>query len=172
MEQDGGRAMRLVLAGLIAAIVVGGTVDLILDRPRSWASAHVLYELLLIGGGIVAAVWLWSNWKRAAESVVELRRSLAERQAERDAWRVRAGQALEGLGRAVSDQFTVWGLTPAEREVALLLLKGESHKEIGAATGRSERTVRQHAVAAYQKAGLGGRAELAAFFLGDLRLPS
>jgi hypothetical protein len=31
--------------------------------------------------------------------------------------------------------------------------------------------VRQHAVSVYQKAGLGGRAELAAFFLQDLMLP-
>ena len=171
MEENGSRAMRWVLAGLIAAIVTGGTVDLILDRPTRWTSGHTLYELLLIAGGVVSAVWLWTNWKRAAESAVELRRSLVERQAERDAWRERAGQALEGLARAVSDQFTAWGLTPAEREVALLLLKGESHKAIAAASGRSERTVRQHAVAAYGKAGLGGRAELAAFFLGDLRLP-
>jgi DNA-binding CsgD family transcriptional regulator len=171
MEENGSRAMRWVLAGLIAAIVTGGTVDLILDRPTRWTSGHTLYEVLLIAGGVVSAVWLWSNWKRAAESAVELRRSLVERQAERDAWRERAGQALEGLARAVSDQFTAWGLTPAEREVALLLLKGESHKAIAAASGRSERTVRQHAVAAYGKAGLGGRAELAAFFLGDLRLP-
>ena len=43
--------------------------------------------------------------------------------------------------------------------------------EIASATGRSERTVRQHAIAAYHKAGVGGRAELAAFFLGDLSLP-
>jgi DNA-binding NarL/FixJ family response regulator len=54
---------------------------------------------------------------------------------------------------------------------ALQLLKGQSHKEIAAATGRSERTVRQHAVAAYHKAGVAGRAELAGFFLGDLSLP-
>jgi DNA-binding CsgD family transcriptional regulator len=171
MEDNGSRATRLVLAAVIAAIVLGGTVDLVLDRPRSWTSAHTLYELALIAAGIATAIWLWANWKRAAESVVELRRSLAERQAERDAWRRRAGEALEGLARAVNDQFLAWGLTPAEREVALLLLKGESHKAIAAATGRSERTVRQHAVAAYAKAGLGGRAELAAFFLGDLRLP-
>lgn len=65
-----------------------------------------------------------------------------------------------------AEQFRAWRLTPAEREVALLLLKGRSHKEIAAATGRSERTVRQHAIAAYQKAGLGGRAELAAFLAG------
>jgi len=49
------------------------------------------------------------------------------------------------------------------------LLKGQGHKQIAAATGRSERTVRQHAVAVYQKSGLGGRAELAAFFLDSLR---
>ena len=71
----------------------------------------------------------------------------------------------------MSEQFREWELTPAEREVALLLLKGQSHKEIGASTDRSERTVRQHAVALYHKAGVGGRAELAAFFLGDLVLP-
>lgn len=38
-------------------------------------------------------------------------------------------------------------------------------------TGRSERTVRQHAIAAYQQSGLGGRAELSAFCLEDLMLP-
>jgi len=39
-------------------------------------------------------------------------------------------------------------------------------------SGRSERTVRQHAVSVYQKSGRGGRAGLAAFFLGDLILPA
>jgi DNA-binding CsgD family transcriptional regulator len=163
--------MRMVLAGLIAAILIGGAVDLVLDRPARWTSPHTLYELLLMMGGVATAIWLWTNWKRAAESVVALRESLAERQAEHDTWRLRAAQALDGLSRAVNDQFAAWGLTPAEQEVALRLLRGESHKAIAGATGRSERTVRQHAASAYGKAGLRGRAELAAFFLGDLRLP-
>jgi DNA-binding CsgD family transcriptional regulator len=171
MEGEG-RGMRLVLAAVLTSVVVGGIVDLVLDAPKSWRSGHVLYELGLILGGLAGAIWLWLNWKRAAESARALQRSLVERQAERDAWRERAAQSLQGLGRAVSQQFRDWELTPAEREVAVLLLKGQSHKEIAAATGRSERTVRQHAIAAYHKAGVGGRAELAAFFLGDLTLPS
>ena len=171
MEGEG-RGMRLVLAAVLTSVVVGGIVDLVLDAPKSWRSGHVLYELGLILGGLAGAIWLWLNWKRAAESATALRRSLVERQAERDAWRERAAQSLQGLGRAVSQQFRDWELTPAEREVAVLLLKGYSHKEIATATGRSERTVRQHAIAAYHKAGVGGRAELAAFFLGDLTLPS
>ena len=52
-----------------------------------------------------------------------------------------------------------------------MLLKGYGHKEIAALTGRSERTVRQHAGVVYDKAGISGRAELAAFFLHDLMLP-
>jgi DNA-binding NarL/FixJ family response regulator len=66
-----------------------------------------------------------------------------------------AEKALEGLGRAIDRQFDAWGLTPAEREVALLILKGHGHKQIAGLTGRSERTVRQRAVAVYDKAGLG-----------------
>ena len=53
----------------------------------------------------------------------------------------------------------------------MLLLKGHSHKYIARLTSRSERTVRQHAIRAYQKAGVGGRVELAGFFLGGLMLP-
>lgn len=69
-------------------------------------------------------------------------------------------------------EFDAWGLTNAEREVAMLLLKGLGHKQIAAQTNRSERTVRQHAVVVYNKAGLSSRAELAAFFLQDLSLPA
>ena len=170
MEEES-RQMQLVLVAVVMAIVMGGVVDLLLDAPKNWLSGHTLYEVTLIVVGLGIAIWLWLNWKHAALSASTLRRSLLERQAERDAFRERADQALQGLGRAVSQQFEYWNLTPAEREVALLLLKGRSHKEIAAATGRSERTARQHAIAAYQKAGVGGRAELAAFFLGDIALP-
>ena len=52
-----------------------------------------------------------------------------------------------------------------------MLLKGLEHKQIAAIQGKSERTVRQHAIAVYKKSGLGGRAELSAFFLEDLLLP-
>jgi len=62
-------------------------------------------------------------------------------------------------------------LTPAEREIALLLLKGLSHKEIATIRSVSETTVRQQARSLYRKAGLSGRNELAAFFLEDLLGP-
>ena len=56
-------------------------------------------------------------------------------------------------------------------EIALRLLKGHRHKQIAFETGRGARTVRQHPASGYQKSGLSGRAELAAFFLDDPLLP-
>lgn len=163
---------------VLALVVVGGTVDLVLDKPERWWSVHVVFELSLIAFSLSAIIVLSLQWLRTSSELAASQRSLAattrsleERRAERDAWRRSAEGALSGLGEAIERQFAAWGLTPTESEVALLLLKGIGHKQIAGATGRSERTVRQHAVAIYQKAGLGGRAELAAFFLQDLMLP-
>jgi DNA-binding CsgD family transcriptional regulator len=163
--------LRALLAFVLLATIIGGAIDLVLDAPKSW-SAHVVFELALIVAALASSIFLWRGWWLSTRTLVETRHVLAEHAAERDAWRESAQAALAGLGRAIDERFTAWGLTPAEREVAMLLLKGQSHKQIAFGTGRSERTVRQHAVAVYQKSGLNGRAELAAFFLEDLMLPS
>jgi DNA-binding CsgD family transcriptional regulator len=168
---ENGSRLQLVLAAVLMAIVVGGTVDLLMDDPESWLTFHVVFETLMIAGAVVMALVLWLGWWRAERSVTALQRSLAERKAERDLWRQSAEQALEGLARAMSDQFDAWQLTPAEREVALMLLKGYSHKSVAKLTDRSAQTVRQHAASVYRKSGLSGRAELSAFFLEDLILP-
>ena len=171
-DGDDGRMLRALLAIVLVGTMLGGGIDLFLDAPYSWRSPHVLYEMTLIVAALATAALLWSGWWRSRRTLIETRNVLAERSAERDAWRASADAALAGLGKAISERFAGWGLTPVEREIALLLLKGRSHKQIAYTTGRSERTVRQHAVAVYQKSGLNGRAELAAFFLEDILLPN
>ena len=173
MEDDevGDRTLRVLLAVVLVAAIVGGAVDLVLDAPESWLSFHVVYEVALVALSAVTAYLFWRAWFRTRTSLRETRQLLETQKADRDAWRASAEQALAGLGKAIDDRLRAWGLTAAEREIALLLLKGQSHKHIAHATGRSERTVRQHAVAIYDKSGLGGRAELAAFFLGGLGNP-
>lgn len=124
------------------------------------------------------AIALFRGWRRSAraldgatQALAASRGALAAQQAERDHWRQSAEHALSGFASAIDTQFLRWNLTRAERDVALLLLKGAGHKQAAAQLNRSERTVRQHAVEVYRKAGLQGRAELAAFFLQDLLLP-
>jgi putative tricarboxylic transport membrane protein len=98
--------------------------------------------------------------RRLAEAEEQSRRRGAENQ-----------DLLRGLSDQIDRQFEAWALTAAEKEIALLMLKGLRHKEIASVRGTSERTVRQQALTIYRKAGLDGRADLTAFFLEDLLQP-
>lgn len=115
----------------------------------------------------------WQSRERELEAeAAALAKQLEATEQEAYRWKREAGELLAGLGIAIDAQFERWGLTPAEREVALLLLKGLSHKEIANVRGVGEATVRQQAQGMYRKAGLSSRNDLAAFFLEDLLLPA
>jgi DNA-binding CsgD family transcriptional regulator len=169
---DDERGLRILLALVLVGTSVGGAIDLYFDAPEYLWSAHAIYEMVLSAATMGMAVVLWRGWWHSRRTLAETRRMLETQTAEREAWRASAEAALAGFARAMDERFSAWNLTATEREIALLLLKGRSHKQIAHQTSRSERTVRQHAVAVYQKSGLGGRAELAAFFLDDLLLPA
>jgi len=161
-----------MLGVLLALFALLGVVDLVLDSPRVWRSGHAIVELGLVVTAILAALVVLRGW-REAEISLEGARALADtHRIERDQWERRAKTALQGLGEALDHQFDAWALTPAEKETALLLLEGYSHKDAATRTGRSERTVRQHAVSVYRKSGLSGRAQFAAFFFDGMILPS
>jgi DNA-binding CsgD family transcriptional regulator len=166
-----GPRFRIGLTVLLIAIATWGVVDLVLDRPQDWLSVHVLVEIGFVLLSIGSVLYLWLGWMQARRSLVRTKGRLAANEVERDQWRARATRLLHGLGAEIDAQFERWSLTPMERQVALLLLKGLGHKEAASVLDRSERTVRQHAVSVYRKSGLAGRAELAAFFLEDLLLP-
>jgi DNA-binding CsgD family transcriptional regulator len=110
--------------------------------------------------------------REAQQEALELAERLKATEAESARWRAEARDVMRGLGEALEGQFERWGLSPAEKEVALLLLKGLSHKELAEVRSITEATARQQARAVYKKAGLSGRNDLAAFFLEDLLLPS
>jgi len=120
---------------------------------------------------VVGVVLLFLASRRQREETLTLVRDLEVARAQGQRWRSDARSYLNGLGEAIEAQFSRWNLTEAEREVALLLLKGLSLKEIAAVRSTTERTIRAQAHALYAKAGLSGRASLSAFFLEDLLAP-
>ena len=164
-------ALPGTIAILLTAITGLGLFDLMTDPVKDLWALHGVIDILLVIVSGTGALMLGRGWLAAERSVRGLRASLETHRVERDAWRDRAQGALRGLGEAIDRQFDAWSLTGAEKDVALLLLKGFSHKEAAQLSARSERTVRQHAVSVYRKSGLGGRAELAAFFFEDMLLP-
>lgn len=162
---EGGRTGAVLLALAFAAIALLAGLDLAADLRAGTTLRHTVIE----GGIVVAGVAGLAFVLRAAFATRrKLTTRLAEVQQEAERWRQEAQEALAGLGAAIDRQLLRWQLTPAEREIARLLLKGLAHKEIADLRGVSEATVRQQARAIYQKAGVEGRHDLAAFFLTGL----
>jgi putative tricarboxylic transport membrane protein len=130
-------------------------------RPRAvwtgemWLLRHRV--LLAIAAFFLAAV--------AAILILWQRRSGRRRENDLTVRLHKTEARLSGFSNQIEQQFTAWRLTAAEREVAMLMLKGLRHKEIASIRKTSERTVRQQALTIYRKAGLDGRTDLVAFFL-------
>ena len=169
---DGAPSSRLMsLVFLLISLQFG--VDLIWDKVQGDASYwHLGIEAASGTICLVLGLRLFLALRRRSRMILHLKLALQASQEEADRWRGEAAQALQGLGRAMDLQFARWNLSQAEREVALFLLKGYSSRDISEMRTTSERTARQQAQDVYRKAGLSGRAELSAFFLEDLLLPS
>lgn len=147
-------------------------LDLIEDPDSSVLDIALnLLEVTPLVLTTVGIVILFQVTRRQRDDHLQVLRDLEVARVQGERWRSEARSHLQGLGEAIGIQFSHWNLTDAEREVALLLLKGLSIKEVAAVRTTSERTAREQARAVYAKAGLTGRAALSAFFLEDLLAP-
>jgi len=158
-----------ILAG--SALLMG--LELLEDPDLT--PIQILFELLqpaLIVIIAVGMVRLTDQVRQQYEEQHLLIRDLETARVEGLQWRSNMSELIKGLSHGISTQFEQWGLTPAESEVGLLILKGMSYKEIAVMRDVSEKTVRQQAHVIFRKARLSGRAALSAFFLEDLLLPS
>lgn len=168
---DVGTRAAPIAAFLFLAIAVLIGIDIAADYRSGTRVGHLLVEGAVMVLSLGGAVSLWQQLRSARLETKRLSVDLEAARQEAARFRQEASTALQGLGEAIDRQFARWELTPAEREVGLLLLKGLSHKEVAVARSTSETTIRQQALAVYRKAGLRGRSELSAFFLEDLLLP-
>lgn len=130
-----------------------------------------LLEMGLLAGGVAMTAFVVFETRDMRIERLEMLDDLATARREGGRWRDAARAHVSGLSQAIAAQLRTWALTDAEGDVAGLMLKGLSHKEIAVLRTCSEATVRQHATAVYRKSGLTSRAQLTAFFLEDLLMP-
>ncbi len=154
----------LVFPGLAVLAGIDVFHDVSTGVNPSLAALELVAMTALIGGACF--YWLQSRRARRDASKLVKRFDLAKADAER--WRREAANVLPALGAAVQRQLERWGLSDDERRTALLLLSGLSLPEIASRIGTTTRSARQVVLSVYTKAGVGGRAELSAFFLQDL----
>ena len=163
---------RVIIIFIAVAIFATAltAVDL-LREPGPLDTADVLInfaDALLLLGAMAAVAWTMQRVTDLQQDQVALSNNLVRNLAQGDAWREQRRAEIAALGHAIADQFKRWKLSAAEIDIAGLMLKGASLKEIAMARDTSEATIRQQAQSIYRKSGLSGRAELSAYFLESL----
>jgi DNA-binding CsgD family transcriptional regulator len=162
---------RKVIALVLALVAILVIFDLTTDSSEGVTFWHVLVEGSV---GLAAIFGIFYIIRGAVDLRHRLDKEISDfsnfkEEAER--WRAESKKYTEGLSQAIDLQLAKWNLTVAEKEVAFLLLKGLSLKEVADVRGTSEKTARAQSLAIYSKSGLAGRSELSAFFLEDLLVP-
>jgi len=158
------------LAIFVLAIVVAGNLgDVMYDFREGASTSHLLMELFIaVVSFILIASLTFGIW-RQSRSNNRLKAELASVSGTTERVLPPAlASARHELALVLKEQFESWSLTQTEREVAMLLLKGLSFKEIAAVRDTMEKTVRQQASAIYKKANVNGRHAFSAWFIEDL----
>ena len=152
-----GRRQTAALS-LFLLIQTTGTVffvgDVIGDLRADPMSAHFIFEAVVTAALVLGIIF----------GTFALRRTIELLRVQDQALAVARG----ALSDVIEGQFTAWTLTPAERDVGLLALKGLDVAEIAELRGAAHGTVRAQLTRIYSKAGVSGRAQFAAFFVEDL----
>ncbi len=154
---------QLAILSAVVPITLLLGLDIVDDYRSGVSNQHLFIQLGLSTVGLIAAAFLLERILRTRHEVGSLEDRLARSIAEAKSLR---GETT--LPDPCEQQFKEWRLSPAECEVARLLLKGLSYQDIAASRKASEGTIRQQGLSIYRKAGVSGRSELAGFFLGNL----
>ncbi|MBL8018778.1 MAG: helix-turn-helix transcriptional regulator [Leptospirales bacterium] len=158
------RGLRITFAVILLVIASLGCVDLALDWGKT-GMVHASIEAIAILLCLLLLVLGWMHVERTVKVSEDDR--LRTEQAFQD-FKARNKDTLRQFHEAMCEQFARWGFTESESRVAEGLIRGYSLREIAARAGRSVKTVRNQSTAIYARAGMTGRADLAAFFLSDL----
>lgn len=94
----------------------------------------------------------------------ELRRALSSHARLTQQLKVASG----AFSAVIDAKFAAWALTSAERDVALLAIKGYSIAEIAELRQTAQGTTKAQAASVYRKAEVSGRLQLISLFLDDL----
>lgn len=161
------RTNELFFILLLTVIAIINVSDFVIDYQQGSPVYHLIQEAFLViasVGGISYLLWEASQRRQELEQIKSQLMQTTSRLA-------KSNEKLHDMHKqyreVINKQLDDWSLTPSERDVAFLLLKGLSFEELAGVRETKEKTVRQQATSIYRKSGLNGRHEFAAWFFED-----
>ena len=148
--------LLLIVQALCALVFV---LDILLSAAGFYALplAWTTRELMEIGAALGLMLGMIFGGLVVWRSFSDLRRAEA-----------RLDRANSAFVDVLNTRFDEWGLTLAERDVALFAIKGLNVQDIARLRETSEGTVKAQTAAIYRKAEVTGRPQLLSLFIEDL----
>ncbi|WP_286233524.1 helix-turn-helix transcriptional regulator [Thalassotalea sediminis] len=155
------------IAVLLGIIMVLNFFDVITDISLGVPTWHIIEESMIVLASAIGFVFLIIEIKSRTQHIQHLKAELVNSDIRIQNISDEMKYARTKYSELIYKQFNEWKLTKSEQEVAMLLLKGLSFREISGVRDTKEKTVRQQASSIYDKASIDGRHEFSAWFLED-----
>ncbi|GAA6206407.1 MULTISPECIES: LuxR C-terminal-related transcriptional regulator [Thalassotalea] len=156
-----------VIAIILLLIMILNFFDVLTDISLGVPLWHIFSESLIVVVSAIGALFLIRDMKIRTSNIVNLKKELNLSDDKLRNISDEMKNARHEYSAIIQNQFDRWALTSSEQEVAMLLLKGLSFKEMSAVRNTKEKTIRQQASTIYSKANVEGRHEFAAWFFED-----
>ncbi len=161
------RKNELFFIVLLAIIAIMNVSDFIIDLQEGSTTFHLVQEAFLVIASLGGIGYLLREVGQRRSELEKIKAQLTQTTSQLTESNEKLQSVHKQYREVIDKQLKDWSLTPSEKDVAVLLLKGLSFEEIAGVRETKEKTVRQQATAIYRKSGLNGRYEFAAWFFED-----
>lgn len=139
-------------------LVIFAAVDIVHDIANNDGYGHIVSETIIFFLGFLLNIYFVHRATVQVSALAERNQTIGQElqfsKTENESLKTEQQKFREGLCRAIEAQMKKWGLTPSEVEIAFLLIKGLSNKEIASVRETSESTVRLQCSSIYKKSNL------------------
>ena len=153
---------------ILFCVMLLNSIDVYVDIGLGVPTAHVIEESMIVLVSGLAAIFLVFDMRKRSKKLEKLATQLKSADTQIRTLNNKMEEERAHFSEIIKQQFEQWSLTKGEQQVAFLLLKGLSLKEISVVRNTKESTVRQQASSIYSKSCLDGRHEFSAWFIEDL----
>jgi DNA-binding CsgD family transcriptional regulator len=158
----------LITIFFVFALSLMTSIDVIEDIQEGLPFKHWFHEVLIVVSSVLFISYkLWMAMRRD-KTIKRFKNEVDSAILEVDFYKKKIHQMKINISSILDEQFKIWGLSKGESDIAILLIKGMSIKEIAELRGSSEGTVRQQCMHIYKKSKLENRNQLASYFLEDI----
>ncbi len=124
------RVNEVIFIIMLLVIIIINGIDFIKDMNQGDELLHISLEILIVALSIWGIVILVSMACKRTDEIDALNQKVEKAEINLELSRSKLKEIGHVYSRYIHKQFEVWKLTPSEKEVALILLKGLSLKKL------------------------------------------